>query len=451
MSTLAETKYQFEKRVTLHHPIRDDEVDMGLVASIILGGGEGKRLFPLTQTRCKPAICFGGKYRLIDVPISNSINAGCHKIFLLTQFLSTTLHRHVFHTYQHVGLTPGYIEIMSAEQKPKTKEWYQGTADAVRQNTDYLIDTPVDYFLILSGDQLYNLDFTKMLRFAKKTNADVVIAALPVTSDDASRLGILKIDDNDFIVDFVEKPQERKVLDQFRSPLEVLRRAGVHAPSKRPFLGSMGIYLFKKQALLDLLNEDPREDFGKHLIPTQIAKGNIAAYLYDGYWEDIGTIESFYQANIALTSTKPPFDLYSTTSPVYSCRYDVPPAKISNAKVSQSIICEGSIVEGTEVTNSILGPRTVIKKGVVIQDSYIIGNDFYEPPKRGSQKLPSSFYIGENTVIKRTIVDKHTQIGENVQLINQKNLINYDGDNIFIRDGIIIVPCGATIPDGFIL
>lgn len=450
MTTLAESKYQFEKRIVLHHP-QADEVDMGLVASIILGGGEGKRLFPLTQTRCKPAICFGGKYRLVDVPISNSINAGCHKIFLLTQFLSTSLHRHVFHTYQHVGISPGYIEILSAEQKPKAKEWYQGTADAVRQNIEYLIDTPVDYFLILSGDQLYHLDFTKMVQFAKKTDADVVIAALPVAGSDASRMGILKIDDHDFVVDFVEKPQERKILEQFRSPLDVLRRAGVHAPSKRPYLGSMGIYLFKKQALIDLLTEDSREDFGKHLIPTQITKGNMAAYLYDGYWEDIGTIESFYQANIALTSTKPPFDLYSSDYPVYSCRYDVPPAKISNTTVTQSIICEGSIVEGLEVINSILGPRTVIKEGVVIHDSYIIGNDFYEPPKRGSQKLPSSFYIGANTIIKRAIIDKHTQIGRNVQLINQKNLINYDGENIFIRDGIIIVPSGTTIPDGFIL
>jgi glucose-1-phosphate adenylyltransferase len=450
MSTLAESKYQFEKRIKFHHP-REDEIDMGLVASIILGGGEGKRLFPLTQTRCKPAICFGGKYRLIDVPISNSIHAGCHKIFLLTQFLSTSLHRHVFHTYQHVGIAPGYIEILSAEQKPKTKEWYQGTADAVRQNIEYLIDTPVDYFLILSGDQLYNLDFTQMLQTAKRTNADVLIAALPVSSNDASRLGILKIDDDGFIIDFVEKPQERKILEQFRSPVGTLSESDVQTSSERPFLGSMGIYLFKKQALIDLLNEDSREDFGKHLIPTQIAKGNIAAYLYDGHWEDIGTIESFYQANIALTRPNPPFDLYAPTQSIYSCRYDVPPAKIFGTKVTQAIICEGSIVEATEVTNSILGPRTVVKDGCIIQDSYIIGNDFYEAPQKGSQKLPSHFGIGSNTIIKRSIVDKHSQIGKNVQLINKKNLINYDGDNIFIRDGIIIVPSGTTIPDGFIL
>lgn len=446
MSTLAESKFLFEKSIRLHRP-RDEEVDMSLVASIILGGGEGKRLFPLTQTRCKPAICFGGKYRLVDVPISNSIHAGCHKIFLLTQFLSTSLHRHIFQTYQHVGVAPGYIEILSAEQKPKTKEWYQGTADAVRQNIEYLVDAPVDYFLILSGDQLYNLDFNEMLKKAKRSDADVLIATLPVSGNDASRMGILKIDEEDFIVDFVEKPQERKVLEQFRTPTG---KAGTGTSEERPFLGSMGIYLFKKQALIDLLNEDTREDFGKHLIPTQIRKGNIAAYLYDGYWEDIGTIESFYQANIALTGLNPPFDLYAPSRAIYSCRYDVPSAKIHHAKISQAIICEGSIVKGSEVVNSILGPRTVVNDGCVIQDSYIIGNDFYEAPQKGSQKLPSHFYIGSNTIIKRAIVDKHSQIGKNVQLVNKKNLINYDGDHIFVRDGVIIVPSGTTIPDGFI-
>ncbi len=448
MSTLAETP--FADRVTLHEP-RDDVVDMGLVASIILGGGEGNRLFPLTQTRCKPAICFGGKYRLVDVPISNSINAGCHKIFLLTQFLSASLHRHVFQTYQHVGLPTGYIEVLSAEQKPKTKAWYQGTADAVRQNIDYFIDTPVDYFLILSGDQLYNLDFSQMLSFAKQKDADVVIAALPVTSNDASRMGLLKVDDQDFVIDFVEKPQERKVVEQFRCPTDVLSRAGVEKSSQRSYLGSMGIYLFKRQALIDLLSQDSREDFGKHLIPTQIKNGGIAAYLYDGYWEDIGTIESFYQANIALTKPHPPFDLYASDYPVYSCRYDVPPAKIFNAVVEQSIVCEGSIVEGAQVINSILGPRTVVKTGTVIQDSYIMGNDFYERPKRSSKTIPDSFYIGENTVIKRAIIDKHSRIGRGVQLVNKKNLINYDGDGIFIRDGIIVVSSGVSIPDGFIL
>lgn len=450
MSILAESKFTLARQEMFLKP-REIPVDMGKVGSIILCGGEGKRLYPLTLTRCKPAIDFGGKYRLVDVPISNSINTGCHKIFLLTQFLSASLHRHVFQTYHQAGIPAGFIEILSAEQKPMAREWYQGTADAVRQNIEYLLDTPVDYFLILSGDQLYNLDFCNMMRFAKKTDADVVIAALPVNGDDAQRMGILKIDDDDFVVDFIEKPQERNVLERFRSPDHVLKRAGAESASQCEYLGSMGIYLFKRQALLDLLEQDPREDFGKHLIPTQIKKGGIAAFLYDGYWEDIGTIGSFYHANIALTKKNPPFNLYSSDQPIYSSRHDVPPAKIINTIVNQSMICEGSVMEGSEITNSILGPRTKVKKGTVIHDSYVIGNDFFEPPKKNAKKLPDSFYIGENCIIKRAIIDKHTQIGDGVQLTNKKNLIHYDGDNIFIRDGIIIVPTGIVIPDGFIL
>lgn len=430
---------------------KSERLDMQSVASIILGGGEGTRLYPLTLTRCKPAISFGGKYRLVDVPISNSINAGCHKIFVLTQFLSASLHRHVYNTYYPIGLPSGFIEILSAEQKPKVKEWYQGTADAVRQNMEYFLDAPVDYFLILSGDQLYNIDFREMLRFAEKTDADVVIASLPVTSQDASRMGVLKVDDQDFIVEFHEKPQDASILKRFRSPEAVLKRVSGKNSADRCYLASMGIYLFKRQALIDLLKQDPREDFGKHLIPTKVAQGGVAAYLYNGYWEDVGTIETYYQANMALTVAEPVFDTYNSRHPIYSRRQDVPPAKISGAQVTQSIICDGAIVECDEVTRSILGPRSVVKKGSIIRDSYLIGNDFYQPPAREPKKLPPRLHIGENCIIKKAIVDKNVQIGDGVQLINKKKLVNYDGDNIYIRDGIIIVPTGANIPDGFIL
>lgn len=426
-------------------------VDMNLVASIILGGGEGKRLFPLTLSRCKPAISFGGKYRLIDIPVSNSINAGCNKIFLLTQFLSASLHRHIFHTYQQSRLPLGFIEILSAEQKPNTKSWYQGTADAVRQNIDYFINTPVDYFLILSGDQLYNLDFRHMLRFAKKTNADVVIAALPISGEKASRMGVLKINDDDFVTDFYEKPQTDEILQRFRSPDHILAKVGSGHDEKRPYLGSMGIYLFKRQALIDLLVEDPREDFGKHLLPTQVKKGGLAAFLYDGFWEDIGTISSFYQANMDLMERKPPFDLYGFEHPLHSCQVDAPPAKIFNAEIHQSILSEGVIVEDCTIKNSLLGPRAVVKKGTLIHNSYIIGNDYYAPPLRRPKKFPKNLHIGEDCFITKAIIDKHACIGNGVKLINEKNLINYDGDNIFIRDGIIIVPTETTIPDGFVL
>jgi glucose-1-phosphate adenylyltransferase len=426
-------------------------VDMKLVASIILGGGEGTRLYPLTLTRCKPAINFGGKYRLIDVPISNSIHADCYKIFVLTQFLSSSLHHHIFQTYMQGGRASGLIEILTAEQKPTQKAWFQGTADAVRQNLDYLLESPVEYFLILSGDQLYNINFREMVLFAQSTNADVVVAALPVTVQDATRMGILKVDEKNFITEFYEKPQEKELLQRLRSPQEVVERMGISSTSKRNYLGSMGIYLFKRKALVELLMKDPREDFGKHLIPTQVQQGRIAAFLYEGYWEDIGTIETFYQANMALTNPKPQFSFHNEARPIFTCRYDLPPAKFSDTQIKQSILCEGAVVEADELTHSILGPRSVIHKGAIIRDSYIMGNDYYESAVRDHHRLPINPHIGENCILSRTIVDKNATIGKGVQLINKQKLTTYNGENIYIRDGIIVVPRGATVPDGFIL
>lgn len=434
---------------SLDHPIFP--IDMKLVASIILGGGEGTRLYPLTLTRCKPAINFGGKYRLIDVPISHSIHSDCYKIFVLTQFLSSSLHHHLFQTYMQGGRTSGLIEILTAEQKPTQKSWYQGTADAVRQNIDYLLESPVEYFLILSGDQLYNLNFREMVFFAKSMDADVVIAALPVNAQDAKRMGILKVNDRNFITDFYEKPQDPELLQRLRSPNDVLERVGVSSASKRNYLGSMGIYLFKRKALVDLLLKDPREDFGKHLIPTQLEKGRAAAYLYEGYWEDIGTIETFYQANMALTNPKPQFSFYNEMRPIFTSRYDLPPAKFTDTQIKQTILCEGTLIEADELTHSILGPRSVIHKGAIIRDSYIMGNDYYESTVRDHHRLPPYPHIGENCILSRAIVDKNVTIGKGVQLINKQKLTHYNGENVFIRDGVVIVPRGATIPDGFIL
>ncbi len=425
--------------------------DMKLVASIILGGGEGTRLYPLTLTRCKPAINFGGKYRLIDVPISNSIHADCYKIFVLTQFLSSSLHHHIFQTYMQGGRASGLIEVLTAEQKPTHKAWFQGTADAVRQNIDYLLESPVEYFLILSGDQLYNINFREMLAFAKSTDADVVVAALPVNAQDATRMGILKVNQNNFITEFVEKPQDKALLQKLRSPQEVIERVGVASESKRKYLGSMGIYLFKRKALVELLMKDPREDFGKHLIPSQVEMGRAAAFLYEGYWEDIGTIETFYQANMALTDPRPQFSFHNEERPIFTCRYDLPPAKFLDTQLKQAILCEGTVVEADEITHSILGPRSVIRKGSIIRDSYIMGNDYYQSTVRDHNRLPPNPHIGENCIITRAIIDKNATIGKGVQLINKQKLNHFNGENIFIRDGVIIVPRGATIPDGFIL
>lgn len=426
-------------------------VDMKLVASVILGGGEGTRLYPLTLTRCKPAINFGGKYRLIDVPISNSIHADCYKVFVLTQFLSSSLHHHVFHTYMQGGRSSGLVEILTAEQKPTKKSWYQGTADAVRQNLEYLLENPVEYFLILSGDQLYNINFKDMVSFAKATDADVVIAALPVNVQDATRMGILKVNADNYVTDFYEKPQDQVQLQKLRSSNAVIERIGVPFEKKRFYLGSMGIYLFKRKALIDLLNKDPREDFGKHLIPTQVEKGGVAAFLYDGYWEDIGTIETFYQANMALTDSQPQFGFHNEHRPIFSCRYDLPPAKFLNTQIKQTILCEGAIVEADELTHSILGPRSIVHKGAIIRDSYLMGNDYYESSVDDLLHFPQSPHIGENCILNRTIVDKNAMIGKGVQLINKQKLTEYTSENVYIRDGIIVVPRGAILPDGFIL
>lgn len=425
-------------------------IDMKRVAAIILGGGQGTRLFPLTQWTCKPALSYGGRYRIIDIPISNSINSGCHKIFIITQFLSSSLHQHISKTYSAGSFSSGFIELLPAEEKHKNKAWFQGTADAVRQNLDYFIETPVDYFLILSGDQLYDMDFQEMVRFAKETDAGVVVASLPISEKDAKRMGVLHTNREGFITSFHEKPQQRRELDKMRMTDDQMHRLEINPSSKLNYLGSMGIYLFKRRTLIDLLLKDPREDFGKHLIPTCVNEGIAAAYTFQGYWEDIGTIESFYKANIALTAPYPQFNCYNEERQVLSCRTNLPGAKIFNTLVNSSIICEGAYIEAKEISRSILGQRSMVHKGSVIRDSYIMGNDFYAPPIP-SPRFPEKFQIGENCVIQNAIIDKHVNIGNNVQLINKKKLSEYDGDNVYIRDGIIVIPRGATIPAGFII
>ncbi len=418
--------------------------DMNRVAAIVLSGGEGTRLFPLTLSRCKPALCFGGRYKLIDIPISNSINSGCNKIFVVTQFLSASLHQHIFNTYRPDNFNLGFLKILSAEQKPSKQGWFKGTADAVRQNIEYLQEVPADYFLILSGDQLYTMDYSEMLKAAIKSNADVVVAALPVMIEDCKRMGILKIDDQNKIIDFIEKPQNLSVIDHMQLESED------NEDASQMYLGSMGIYLFKREALLNLLKEDSREDFGKHLLPTMIERGKAAAYVFEGYWEDIGTIESFYNANIALTAKEPLLDCYDEFNPIHTTRSNLMGPKIFNTLINHSILCEGCILEGDEISHSILGPRTVVKKGTIITSSYVMGHDYYNLPAK-TESLPEELHIGKNCIITKSIIDKNVCIGDNVRLVNKNNLSHYDGNNIYIRDGIIIVPRGATISDGFVL
>lgn len=424
-------------------------VHMKDIAAIILGGGQGTRLFPLTMTRCKPALCYGGRYRLIDIPISNAIHSGCQQMFVITQFLSSSLHRHIMSTYRFGTSSSPMIELLSTEEKPANKVWFQGTADAVRQNLSYFEDTHAEYFLILSGDQLYHLDFNELLECAKETDADMVIASLLVDADQAKRFGVMTIDNDHFITEFQEKPQTSEALKKMRlSELQSRMLGGERA--SQTYLASMGIYLFKRQVLIDLLQNDPREDFGKHLIPTLIEKGNVATYIHQGYWEDIGTVESFYLANMALTSSSPPFDCYREQWPIFTKPVTLPGAKVLNGKIDRSILCEGSTLGEVEITNSIIGPRTLIKSGTTVRDTYMMGNEFFAPPQ-GHKRLPDQLYIGQDTVIERAVIDRHVCIGDRVQLVNKEKRTYLDSENLYIRDGIIVVPHGAYIPDDFVL
>lgn len=429
---------------------KDKLAEIGSVASIVLAGGQGTRLQPLTTNRCKPAVSFGGKYRLIDIPISNSLNSKIHKIFVISQYLAGSLKHHINDTYLPSNLQKGDLEMLSP-QTAEGPDYFKGTADAVRKNWEHLSQTPVEYFLILSGDQLYNIDFSEMLHFAKQTNADLVIASIAVEEPEAKRMGLLNINKNGLIKDFVEKPSDPKVLKNFQLSKKQIPKS--HTEGKHPlYLGSMGIYVFKKEVLAKLL-EEAGDDFGHDLIPLKVKGGNTYAYVYDGYWEDIGTIGSFYRANLALTkeSKQQHLDLYDENNPIYSRPCVLPDAEIKGTSISDSIVSPGSIIEAKEIHHSIIGVSSCIHKGTVIKDSVILGNHFYPESYSHDKPLTTYFSIGENCIIEKAIIDEHTHIGNNVRLINQENLIKYDGDGVYIRDGIIVVTSGAVIPDGFTL
>jgi len=409
------------------------------VATVILAGGQGTRLHPLTVHHSKPAVSYGGRYRLIDIPISNSINSDFRQIFVIAQYLSAELQNHISQTYQFDHFNPGAIDVLTPEESaPGVKNWFTGTADAVRKNLPVILKSTADYFLILSGDQLYNINFQEMVAFAQEKGADLTIASIGVKEKEATRMGLIHRDGKGKVVDFVEKPQEKEVLKKF-----VLKDGS--------YLGSMGIYVFKREALVDLLHNDPRDDFGFHLITTAVKQGKTFSYLYDGYWEDIGTVASYFEANLMLTNSEDGLDTYDEKNPIYARPTYLPGPKIQKTKITDSIICEGCLIEAEEITHSIIGLRSHIRKGSIIRDTVMMGNHFYMPPMRDGKPTPMDFGIGENCVIEKAIIDEFVKIGNNVKLINQKKLDRYDGDGIFIRDGIIIVTASAVIPDGFVL
>ncbi len=420
------------------------------VSCIILAGGQGTRLFPLTQSRCKPAVSFGGRYRLIDIPLSHALNARIQSIYVISQYLASGLHQHILETYQLDLFRDSRIHLLSPEETLHKKVWYRGTADAVRQNLEHLTSTPDDYFLILSGDQLYNMNLHEMLLFAKKTDADLVVAALPVEVSEAKRMGLLRINDHNQVLEFAEKPTDSSVLKKFAVDPVFLNNHPHKNPLKEHFLGSMGIYVFKRKALFSLL-EHAGDDFGHDLIPLKVKEGKTSAYIYKGYWEDIGTVASYFKANLALTSQKNCLNTYDERNPIFTHPQNLPSPLIKETAIKNTLISQGALVEAQEISNSIIGIRVHVKKGTVIRNSIIMGNYTYPSFPHEIPHLPHHFYIGENCRIENAIIDEQTQIGNNVQLINQKQLKEYDGDGVYIRDGIIIVTSGTKLPDNYIL
>jgi glucose-1-phosphate adenylyltransferase len=418
------------------------------VATVILAGGQGTRLHPLTIHHSKPAVSYGGRYRLIDIPISNSINSDFRQIFVIAQYLSGELQHHISQTYQFDHFNPGSIDVLTPQENEKgEKDFFTGTADAVRKNLPTILKSQANYFLILAGDQLYNMNFQSMVEFAQEKKADLTIASIPVLEKEAHRMGVLKIDGEGRVLDFLEKPDG--ALKSFELPPSFFERWKI-APGKKPsYLGSMGIYVFKRESLIALLRQDERSDFGFHLIDTSVKKGKTYAFIYHGYWEDIGTVASYYEANLILTEKAKGLNTYDEENPIFSRPTNLPGPKIQRTKIVQSIVCEGSIIEAEEITRCVIGLRSHIKRGTILRDTVMMGNHFYLPPTHNDLPIEKDFCIGEHCLIEKAIIDEHVRIGNHVQLINEQKLDRYDGDGIFIRDGIIIVTSGTVLPDHF--
>ena len=421
------------------------------VVTLVLGGGQGTRLYPLTKYRSKPAVPVAGKYRLIDIPLSNCINSGLNRCYVLTQFNSVSLHRHIRSTYNFDAFDGGFVEILAAQQTLDNAAWYQGTADAVRQNLRYAEEPGTKYVLIISGDQLYRIDFREMIAAHQRSGADVTIAAVPVHSDAASGLGIMRVDDTGRVVGFLEKPKNKHELDLVRIDPKWIDGQGM-ASRGRDCLANMGIYLFSRQALIDVLEKTDYRDFGKEVFPASIRTRHVKVYLFDGYWEDIGTIKSFYQANLGLVFRNTSFDLVSPGAPIYSRPRFLPPTRVDRASIKSSLIADGSrIEEGAVIENSIIGLRCLIGRDVVIRNSILMGNDFYESPGditlHQSNGLPP-LGVGPGTLIEGAIIDKNCRIGRGVRIINEKRLEDTPETQFgMIRDGIVVIPKETTLPD----
>jgi glucose-1-phosphate adenylyltransferase len=427
------------------------------VLAIILGGGAGTRLYPLTKLRAKPAVPVAGKYRLIDIPVSNCINSEIFKIYVLTQFNSASLNRHIARAYSFSGFSEGFVEVLAAQQTPENPNWFQGTADAVRQYLWLFDEWDIDEYLILSGDHLYRMDYRLFIERHRSTNADITLSVIPIDDRRASDFGLMKIDDTGRVIDFSEKPKG-EALNQMRVETTVLGLTPEQA-ELQPYIASMGIYVFKKEVLMNLLRESAhRTDFGKEIIPDAAANDhNVQAYLFNGYWEDIGTIEAFYHANLGLTQQPlPPFSFYDEKSPIYTRPRYLPPSKILDSQITQSIIGEGCILKNCRIEHSVLGVRSRVDDGCFIEDTMIMGADLYQNHTERLGYLEKGevpIGIGQRTKIRRAIIDKNARIGQDVKIINKDNVQEAERENLgfYIRSGIVVVFKNAIIPDGTVI
>jgi glucose-1-phosphate adenylyltransferase len=426
------------------------------VLAIILGGGAGTRLYPLTKLRAKPAVPVAGKYRLIDIPVSNCINSEIFKIYVLTQFNSASLNRHIARAYNFSGFSDGFVEVLAAQQTPENPNWFQGTADAVRQYIWMLQDWDVEEFLILSGDHLYRMDYRQFIQRHRDTNADITLSVIPIDDRRASDFGLMKINDSGRVIDFSEKPKG-EALANMRVDTTVLGLTKEQA-ALQPYIASMGIYVFKKDVLIKLLKESlERTDFGKEIIPDAAKDHNVQAFLFDDYWEDIGTIEAFYEANLALTQQPmPPFSFYDEEAPIYTRARYLPPSKLLNCQITESMIGEGCILKNCRIQHSVLGVRSRIESGCVIEESLLMGADYYQPSVERQCSLEVGDIpvgIGTDTIIRRAIIDKNARIGHDVKIINKDNVQEAEREKqgFFIRSGIVVVLKNAVIHDGTII
>ncbi len=420
------------------------------VTAIILGGGRGTRLYPLTLERSKPSVGFAGKYRLIDIPISNCINSGVKKVFVLTQFLSASMHRHIMQTYHFDTFTDGFVDILAAEQTPQSEDWFQGTSDAVRATLNHTMYYESDQIVILGGDHLYRMDYSEMVEFHRKNGADITLGVYPVVREEASRMGLMKADATGRVLEFVEKPKDPAVVDRFKAPRELFQGHGMNVSGEK-YLASMGIYVFEPGVLQELLKDPSRTDFGKEVIPDSISDYKVMGFPFCDYWRDIGTIGAFFDANLDLVQTNPEFNLYKGGWPFYTRSRNLPPSRIVDSEIKDSLIVEGSSVTGATIVNSIVGVRSLVGQGSQLTDVILMGNDFYEGERMlrdDEQKAGPAMGVGKNCRIERCIIDKNARIGDNVVIKAQPDVKEYEGERRWIRDGITVIPKGTVIQSG---